>query len=86
MKPSMHDEVEDDLAAEEENKLINEVFTLAAPTYTSIRLTLYEQEYKTWYDPLRIPTAQSIKCSYRLQEEERALSLRRSSRARPRVA
>jgi hypothetical protein len=27
MKPTMQDEIEDDLAAEEENKLINEVST-----------------------------------------------------------
>jgi len=45
MKPSM-EEVEDDLAAEEENKLINEVRRY--PTFHPWKLN-NTQEYKTWY-------------------------------------
>ena len=52
MKAHM-EEVEDDLAAEEENKLINEVrrilmfYCLSITTQQSMALS---QEYKTWWD------------------------------------
>lgn len=49
MKPTVQEEIEDDLAAEEENKLINEVSlrdSLTAARIPSCPPTF--QEYKTW--------------------------------------
>ena len=49
MKPPMQDELEDDLAAEEENKLINEVLKpIIIIWYTEGDLILGLKEYKTW--------------------------------------
>lgn len=50
MKPSVQEEVEDDLAAEEENKLINEVFLPLALSSEAKQCLLvwHFQEYKTW--------------------------------------
>ena len=49
MKPPMQDELEDDLAAEEENKLINEVLQpMIIIRYSEGDLIFGLQEYKTW--------------------------------------
>jgi len=49
MKPTVQDEdMEDDLAAEEENKLINEVSQPPPPKSFALR-TNHFQEYKIWY-------------------------------------
>ena len=79
MKAHM-EEVEDDLAAEEENKLINEVgrilifYCLSITAQQSVALF---QEYKTWRDTsFSVFSGNPSNLLHPFQEEERAISLR----------
>jgi hypothetical protein len=88
MRPQV-EEIEDDLAAEEENKLINEASAASALsgfvlqcslTYSS----LYLQEYKTWCTQL-FGSFDSFVLTVR-QEEKCALSIRCCHHPRTRLA
>jgi hypothetical protein len=87
MKTIVQDQEEDDLAAEEENKIINEVNILFS--FLSLRVFLCSPPRPGVQNMVKPPFFETLApelTTHKQQEEKRAVSVRRRHHARSRLA